>query len=674
MKKSILFFILIFFSFPLCAQNNPPIAVNDSAIITNCDTFMFHPLTNDYDIDGDSFRIFSAGTSHAKWIHKTDSTISLLILPDWFGPDSIKYMIREVPYSGVTVVGWIYLDIQNCHCVDSVNINNINARINNNGNLFWDFIGESKFEVPKGSGKHTIFNSTFWIGGLDSLDTLHVAAEIYEQTGHDFWSGPISNVYDSLYNAKWNHVWEIYKTDIDYHLTHCWQPGYIPAQVLIDWPGNGDTALGQSAITALFKDWNNDGIYNPYGGDYPLIKGDQAIYYIFNDDCLPHTESGGNKLGIEVHGMAYAFDCPDDSALWNTLFINYKIFNRSEMDYYNSFLGIYVDFDNGEWNDDYMGCDVQRGSFYVYNGDDIDGTGNLGDYGKFPPAQSLTVLAGPYMDPDGMDNPAGQCDESTNGFNFGNGIVDDERFGLRRFVYFNNGGTGNQSYPEIADDYYNYLQGKWKDSTKMQWGGNAHAPGPGVCGPECDFMFPADTDPCYWGTAGLTPNCTPYWTETTTGNMPADRRGFGSMGTFTFEAGSMEELDIAFVFGRDYIDSTAQAGVTVMQQRIDSIRNYFLNDSTPCGLGFSGIAPSPIIIPQVKIFPNPAIGYITVEASGMLCDLKYELFDIIGRKINQGKLNCTSANQINVSNLDKGIYILNISDGLKKFSRKLIKN
>ena len=45
-----------------------------------------------------------------------------------------------------------------------------------------------------------------------------------------------------------------------------------------------------------------------------------------------------------------------------------------------------------------------------------------------------------------------------NGVNFGNGIVDDERFGMRRFVYYENG-PGNNGEPDKATDYYNYLKG-----------------------------------------------------------------------------------------------------------------------------------------------------------------------------------------------------------------------
>jgi len=36
------------------------------------------------------------------------------------------------------------------------------------------------------------------------------------------------------------------------------------------------------------------------------------LFFIFNDARNPHTESGGLNLGIEVHGMAYAFNCPGD--------------------------------------------------------------------------------------------------------------------------------------------------------------------------------------------------------------------------------------------------------------------------------------------------------------------------------------------------------------------------
>ncbi len=564
---------------------------------------------------------------------------------------------------------------------DSLDINNINARINANGNLFWDFNNHPKFDVPKGSGKHTIFNSTLWVGAKDSIDTLHVAAELYEQVGHDFFVGPISNVYDSAYDAKWNKTWKVNKADVDYHKAHWWQTGYMIPASIQNWPANGDISLGQANIIAPFFDNDSDGIYNPGHGDYPLIKGDQAIFYVFNDARNPHTESHGNKLGIEVRGMAYAFACSEDSALWNTIFVNYKICNFSHHRYNDTYIGIFTDTEIGYANDDYIGCDVARGSYYSYNGHNIDGTGQPYAYGSYPPAQSVTFLAGPYMDPDGMDDPQYDqyghqiCYAGINGLNFGNGIIDDERFGLTKFIYFNNNAQGAPVYasdPYSAMDYYNYLKGFWKDSTQMLYGGNGHS-GAGAYGPACNFMFPGNSDTCNWGLGGIAPNGPQYWDEQTAHNAPDDRRGFGSSGPFTFEPSAIDELDLAYVFGRDYVNSGSNAGVTIMDQRIDSIRKYFINDTTPCGGSFSALATVPKINKQLTIYPNPAEDFITIETTGIEGTLQYEIFDLIGKQVSKGVLKNSKENVINISNLQEGLYLLNVWDGRERYCRKFIK-
>lgn len=564
---------------------------------------------------------------------------------------------------------------------DTISINNIAARINNSGNLFWDLTSSSKFEVPKGSGKTSIFNSALWIGGLDSLDTLHFAGERYQQIGHDFWSGPISDVYDSAYDAAWDKTWKVTKAEIDYFKWNWNQTGYIIPQSILNWPAHGNTTLGQAYYLALFYDRSGDGNYIPGDGDYPLIKGDEAILFIINDARNTHTESSGNKLGIDIIGMGYAFACDEDSALWNTLFLNYKIINRSANLYHDAYIGLFTDLDLGFSNDDYVGCDVQRGSYYAYNGKEVDGSGQTNSYGVHPPAQSVTFLAGPYMTPDGIDNPKYDqyghqvCDVSINGINFGNGIVEDERLGLNKFVYFNNSGQGAPAYstdPVNAADYYNYIRGMWKDSTQMLYGGNAHI-GAGAYGPACNFMFPGISDTCNWGTGGQATGSADPWTEVTAGNAPDDRRGFGSSGPFTFEPGTTQELDIAFVFGRDYVDSSAWSSVVIMQQRIDSIRKYFVNDTTPCGGGFSSIAVLPQINPQIKIYPNPADDFINVVLTAIAGDAMYVMYDIVGRKIGAGVLKNSGTNNLNISNLPKGLYFLNVSDGKNKVSKKFIK-
>ncbi|NVO01397.1 MAG: T9SS type A sorting domain-containing protein [Bacteroidetes bacterium] len=556
---------------------------------------------------------------------------------------------------------------------DSLNLNNINASINSDGFLFTNTSNMTpRFEVPKGSGKNTFFAANLWIGAKDLNDSLHLAAMRYGQVGKDFWPGPVSNVYDSAYDAQWNKIWKISKSEIDYHLSNCWTPGYIPSQNLIDWPGNGNPSLGQAKLMAPFFDFNNDSIYDPFAGDYPIIKGDQALFFIFNDDRNLHTESGGLKLGIELHGMAYEFDCPQDSAFWNTLFINYKIFNRSTNLYESVIVGVFTDFDIGYPSDDYVACDVKRSSFYGYNGRQKDGNGEPEAYDYFAPAQSVTFLGGPNMDSDGIDNAVGGCDVSINGSNFGNGDIDDERFGLRKFVYFNNGGDFATSDPEIASHYFGFLNGTWKDGAQMQWGGNGH-PSSGSCGPDCNFMFPGQIDSCFWNTGGLAPNCDTVWTEVTANNPPGDRRGLGSSGPFSLQPGASNEFDLAFVFARNYSDSSNLASVVVMQERIDSISKAFTNDITPCGGSFSAVNEINQIPLQVNVFPNPSTGIFTIQQNNSNSQ-KYSLsvWNIQGQLMLSEKVEFEKTIQLDINKFANGIYFLSLQNEKEQIVKKLV--
>jgi len=515
---------------------------------------------------------------------------------------------------------------------DSLYLNNINARFNARGNHF--FYKEAEFEVPKFSGKSTIFVNTLWIGGQTNDTVLHLAAEKYgqgpntapAQTKLDFWTGPVmdSTAYSIYQDSTWNYIWNLKRSEIEYHQAHWNDAGYQPIHDILTWPGNGNTAIGQAAILAPFYDRNEDGTYDPMDGDYPLIKGDQSLFFIFNDDRNMHLETEGNKLKTEIHGMAYAFDMPQDSAFSNTIFLDYKIFNRSQNTYTNTYIGTFTDFDIGFAADDYIGCDVQRGFYYGYNGTPVDGSGQPGSYGAHPPAQAVTILGGPLMDPDGIDNPKTDdhgvqlCNESINGTGFGDSIVDNERYGMRKFMYFNNSISGVPFYmqdPLYAADYYNTLQGIWKDGTRMIYGGNGH-PDTGGYGPECDFIFPGESDTLNWGCGCQPPNGPVNWTETTAGNNPSDRRGMASAGPFTFHPGDVQDLELAFSFARDY-NGTPLSSLDLLKTRVDSIRKAYMMNVLPNGQSFNGIndgkgKPSS----QIGLYPNPATKWLQLIFTG----------------------------------------------------------
>ena len=62
---------------------------------------------------------------------------------------------------------------------------------------------------------------------------------------------------------------------------------------------------------------------------------------------------------------------------------------------------------------------------------------------------------------------------------------------MSKFVYYNNDANQTNGNPFIATDFYNYLQGKWRTGTDIQFGGNGIV---GTDGTKADWMFPFDTD------------------------------------------------------------------------------------------------------------------------------------------------------------------------------------
>jgi len=603
---------------------------------------------------------------------------------------------------------------------DSLYLNNINAQFIANGSHFIAHY-HGRFEVPKFSGKNTIFLSTLWIGGIDQNSNLHLAAARYGQgpsneiahTKFDFYGGPVmdSGAYSIYQDTLWNYMWNLKKSEIEYHKAHWSDAGYVPIYDILTWPGNGNVSLGQAAQLAPYFDKNNDGIYNPMDGDYPLIRGDQALFFIFNDDRKIHSETQGNKLKLEVHGMAYAFDLPHDSAFWNTVFLNYKIINRSDKIYYNTYIGVFTDLDIGYPFDDYIGCDVERGMYYGYNGTPIDGSGQPGTYGANPPVQSVTFLGGPYMDPDGCDNPSfkgntlmgpsfhGDCsivglngtnqlmhygpgnadsgyfvvrDEAINGVNFADSIIDNERYGMRRFVYYNAAGAVMAGNPSYAADYYNYLRGIWKDGQRMRYGGNGYQSGGGN-GPECDFMFPELSDTCNWGTRGEQP-VPKLWTETTAGNAPGDRRGVGSSGPFTFNPGQVEELDVAYTFARDYTGNYPIGSIGILGERTDSIRKHFISNVLPDGNSFNGIDNRAETSSNwVQLFPNPASSRAYILFDGNENEpVNIRIYNANGILIRTEKRTTMDRMiTLDLTGISSGLYLLSIETNSQAVTKKL---
>jgi len=563
----------------------------------------------------------------------------------------------------VLIIGMVIHAFSQTPHSDTLSINNIKALVRAGGVQFWEPNTPSPiYQYPNGSGKNTIFCSSLWLGGLDTNGNLKLAAERYNQNGTDFWTGPLTTNgtadTDSTIAAAWDKVWKINKQDLVNYLNSTAYPSNPPAFVL-NWPAHGDTTLLQSYQLAPFVDINNNGTYEPLSGDYPKIYGDQCLFFIINDK-KQHTETMSATIGAEIHVFAYAFNNPSDSALHNAIFYKYKVINRSTYRLNNSYLGVFTDFDIGYASDDYIACDVKRSTYYGYNGIPFDSI-----YGNYPPAQGVTILGGPTMDPDSLDNPKLVSGHPTvgsiNGVNFENGIVDDERFGMRRFVYYNNSNTGINGEPNTAWDYYNYLRGVWRNNQPITYGGN----GINFPGVQCDFMFPGNSDSLFLGTAGIVVPGAP-WTEENTSNPPGDRRGEASMGPFTITPLCTQYVDIVYTTAKSY--NSSSSSVDVLKQRIDYIRDLFINSPT-IFQSYVSIAEKEDI--KFNVYPNPASDYLVIEGIAYK-KLNFLIYNIMGQSVKTGKLE-NNTSKINITNLNSGIYFIQLKTEDNSKTIKFIK-
>lgn len=387
----------------------------------------------------------------------------------------------------------------------------------------------------------------------------------------DYFYGPVTDdPLDKEYVQNYNRIWKITDAEIAYHAANYYKEDYQMPEVIKNWPAHGNVSSNQAADLAPFFDYNGDGIYQPEQGDYPLIRGDQALYVIFNDNSFAHTESWANTpLGVEIHAMFYAFDTTDE-VLNNTVFANYKIINRSKNDYTDLRLSSFVDFDLGYAFDDYIGFDRNLNMAYAYNGKDEDGPGE-GAYSGNPPAQGCMFL-----------------NRQASGF-----------------MCYNNSMDVNGE-PNTFGDYYKYMHNQWKNGKRITYGGSGYNYKDEDL-PYTDFMFDGD------------PSDASQWSEVSAGNVPGDRRGI--MHAVIGDVKSQEEfcVDIAFVFAKSETGG-AIASVDLLKRNAAEVQRFF-NDMYPdCESAQShqvSLADVREEADVINIYPVPATNSVTVDLSSV---------------------------------------------------------
>lgn len=547
-----------------------------------------------------------------------------------------------------------------------LDINRVKAGIANRGDMFWNVGGDgyARYEVPKGNGAHAGFNKNLWIGGLDASNQLHLAAQGYRQNGNDFWPGPLDTVNVSSDTASfinYDKIWKVSYNDINDFILN-FQNGnianntYTPTIDIITWPAKGTG--NHSRNLAPFIDVNNNGIYDPLtGGDYPQIKGDQTLYFIFNDKFAAHSESWGAPLGVEIHCTAYAYGCPNfingKNELAYTTFYNYKIHNRSNNNYHDVKIGLYDDIDLGNYTDDYIACHVPSNLGFTYNSDGYDESANgLKGYLNYPPATGSSILKGPLAQPnDGIDND-------------NDGLIDEanEECLLNEFVYFNaniSSFPASTTNPKTPNQYYNYLNARWRDSTDFTCGGSGY----GGTTPT-RYLYP-------WAFYAGMP-CT-LWSDAV--NPPGDRKYLVAIGPFNLNAKDHVEFEFAKLWA---VDSSSMGNVFGSVNKLISdaqkINTFYKNtlQSTCLPNMAIGIKETEFNSIEFSVYPNPTQGDLIVQTT-LNDNYLIEITNVLGQMIYRKTIKTADKTTIDVSSYKSGVYFVRLIQGQAQSVKKFVK-
>ena len=606
--------LLFLLASSLSAQNHAPIANNDTIYVKHGMDMRVNVLRNDYDPDGDSLQIFFGSLiedsiffrpyRYGNFLLKKKRIIYAYLLQDEHGHGDLD-----------SSRAFVHIIIENPQ-FDSLSINNINARFWSAFYAFDALDNEDPnkyrgFEAPIGSQLSTLEGLGVNIAGRDEQDKVHLASEHYTTS---LMSGPTANSYDSAYMLKWFNIWKVYAADIDYHQNHWNDPGYQADTSILSWPGNGDPANGEPQEVAPYIDVNGNNFYDPLNGDYPDILGDQAIFFIKNDN--QQGNSYRRRMGIDLKGLAYAFDCPEDSALHNSIFLRYQITNISDTNYHDVYCGIHSLFQIGYDWDNAAGCDTNLHSYFGYNQEPEDLLFNSGDstwcgYGDNPPAQAV--------------------------------------------VFLNKSMDHFMALQGERDFIYSRMQSYWNPEVPLTYGGS------GMYGYKpVNYMFPGNPADTLSG-----------WTQLTAGLNPTYRSGLGSFGPFDFNAGETVTIDLALPFAR-HPSGHHLLAVNTLKERIAKIRYYYQNDSLPCGGSFMGSSGNYVNAGTWNVYPNPSGGKLFISTQEEDREFNYKLYDTFGRQLMQGK-HKGNITQVDISRLKPAMYILLLRSNNSWKSFKILK-
>ena len=495
-----------------------------------------------------------------------------------------------------------------------ISINNIRALISSNEFLF-SANGIPKFEFPKGNNTHGIYASQFIVSGKKSNGTNFntYPFNITNFQNDRFEIGPkgIKNEVTRSFLSK------VTKNLINQHIAQYTDSGYVVPTEIEKWPALGDSTLSEPFELAPFIDVNSNGCYDPANGDYPAIKGDEAIYWINR----PPETSALNDL--EYHYMLYGFNSATDPMINNTLFLEYTIINRSVSVYDSVKIGVHLDTEIGGPLDDYIGCDSLNNIMYGFNSDQNDETSaGLIGYGFNPPAVGLKFL-----------------DQT-----------------MDSYVSYSGAVGSHNGFPTSPSEMLNYLNGNWKNGAKITYGGNGFNPSSNQF---TKLMFTGN------------PVNNNGWTEANSSIIPNDKSAIAAIPYFSLQPNERKSITMAigYAFSPQQLNQRHLNAIPAMINSLNHAKTVYDNmqpnngvvaTNYNCPIIKVSIDEAKISAEDFNIYPVPTSGAFTIESDAQID--RIEVIDIRGVRVSEHTPSSQS-NLIDInlpSTINNGLYVVRI--------------
>ncbi len=504
------------------------------------------------------------------------------------------------------------------------------------------------------------FVGGLWIGGLSPEGDLLLAAQTWgAYSGYrDFFAGPIkanTASVDNDYCIKYDKVWVVTKEEIEAHRQDFEADGIVnnPIERIFAWPAhqklfsyfyqyNGFNFPKDNVDLAPFFDQNKNGFYEPHLGEYPIplpenpqLIPDLMAWNVMNDIAGVHAQSNGSPLSVEVQQLHWSLACEQMPVLENTIFVEYKIINRSQAPIDSIYTGVFMDYDLGCFTDDYVGCTPSQNSFFAYNANAIDGDASLNNdcennhnFGAHPPMQSLTFL--------------NKNLHSLIGF-----YVSDVGLVLPHFQQASSG-----------MEFYNYLAGRWRDGRPMYNDGILGYPSDDTSYEQTNFLFSGN------------PLNEEEWSMYSVGVGNVSFQPIGSIYQPRLEADETLTLRTAHIFHQDTSLFHLEK-VDLMQENIGIVQDLY-DDSFEGINCFLPVSVHTFLKDKIRLYPNPTSSYFQIEVPNDKTLQSIRIYDTLGQKVLEQE-QVSNHSFFDIENWQSGIYHVQIEIDFNNFTYKLVK-